>query len=228
MRRCSSLPVVISRAVLWLLFAIILTWGILRVALAAPMPPRLVVNHETKQCATILPGDECGDAILPEGWEYSDGECPQGYAEVELRLEWAHFKTSFCCTEGHSGSSGDCEDLVIRSFKRECAFVEDIHNCSRLPFGWKSAEGLCPAEFTWIGDVACTSQDNNLPGSAASTSAAGTPPPGSDAPTPGSGVTNGGEPGAGPPNKPPSGLCGSLMLFLVAGIPFTILRLRRA
>lgn len=136
----------------------------------APMPPRTVVNPETRQCAMLVPGDECGDVVLPPGWEYLPaGEaCPQGYAVIELRPEWVHFKAPFCCTEGHSGSPGDCEDLLIQPEKRQCAFVEDIQACrgpgARLPLGWaipSEGQNLCPGNFTWVEGIACEAGDNS-------------------------------------------------------------------
>jgi hypothetical protein len=127
---------------------------------AAPMPPSPVVNHQTHQCAVIVPGDECGDVILPSGWEYLDeaaGEvCPEGYATIELHPEWAHFKVPHCCMEGHSGVSGDCQDVVIDQSNRRCAFVEDIQNCQGLPDSWEAWGENCPTKFEWVDDVTCT------------------------------------------------------------------------
>ncbi len=129
-------------------------------AIAAPMPPSPVVNHQTRQCAVITPGDECGDVILPPGWEYLDeasGEvCPEGYTTIELRPDWAHFKVPHCCMEGHSGTSGDCEDVVIDQSSQRCAFVEDIQNCQGLPDGWEAWGENCPTKFEWVDDVICT------------------------------------------------------------------------
>jgi hypothetical protein len=129
-------------------------------AAAAPMPPSPVVNHQTRQCAVITPGDECGDVILPPGWEYLDeaaGEvCPDGYTTIELRPEWAHFKVAHCCTEGHSGTSGDCQDVVIDQSSQRCGFVEDIQACAGLPEGWEAWGENCPTKFEWVEDIDCT------------------------------------------------------------------------
>jgi hypothetical protein len=160
--------------------ALCLALAVSGVALAAPMPPRTVINHETRQCAMLVPGDECGDVILPPGWDYlPPGEsCPAGYTTVDLRPDWAHFKVAHCCTEGHSGVSGDCEDLVIQPDKKICAFVDDIQSCSppnaHLPEGWISplqsagsaAPPLCPTDFTWVDDVICLSDAAGQPGAA--------------------------------------------------------------
>jgi len=124
------------------------------------MPPRPVVNHSTRQCAVIVPGDECGDVILPTGWEYLDeaaGEkCPDGYSTIELHPEWAKFKVEHCCMEGHSGVAGDCQDVVIRQSNRQCAFVEDIQICTALPKGWEAWGKNCPTGFEWVDQVNCT------------------------------------------------------------------------
>jgi hypothetical protein len=131
------------------------------VANAAPMPPRTLINHKTHQCAQITPGDECGDVLLPPDWEYLDtasGEkCPENYAIIDLRPEWAHFKAQHCCSEGHSGSPGDCQDVVTQPNRRQCAFVEDIQTCSSLPKGWKAWGKNCPVGFKWTDEIVCTS-----------------------------------------------------------------------
>ena len=104
-------------------------------ALAAPAPPELMVNHETKQCAEFWGGDECLSCSPPVGWEVlgwlGEAECPDDYTAVEIEPTCAAAKTPFCCSEGHSGASGDCEDVVIDRAGEWCAFVDDI-NCSVL------------------------------------------------------------------------------------------------
>lgn len=78
----------------------------------APMPPEVAVNHETKQCATVIRGDECVTCNLPVGWEIigraPEAQCPAGYAEVDLQLECKGEKRLRCCLPGHSGGQGDC------------------------------------------------------------------------------------------------------------------------
>ena len=146
---------IISVLILALILALLLDME----TFAAPMPPRPIVNHQNKQCAVIVTGDECGDVVLPPDWEYlapdSGEQCPADYAQVELSPEWVHFKTSFCCTEGHSGSSGDCQDLVIHNAEKQCAFVADSEHCTGLPAGWEASGENCPSEFKWVEDVAC-------------------------------------------------------------------------
>jgi hypothetical protein len=145
-----------------LAFAILLVITI-GVAYAAPMPPRTLINHKTHQCAQITPGDECGDVILPPDWQYLDtsaGEkCPDDYKLVDLQLKWMHFKSQLCCSEGHSGSRGDCQDVVTQPTKRQCAFVEDIQKCPNLPEGWKAWGQNCPNDFYWTSEVVCTGNE---------------------------------------------------------------------
>jgi hypothetical protein len=132
-------------------------------ALAAPVPPELVVNHETQQCAEFWGGDECLSCSLPAGWEVLGGlgeaECPEGYATVEIRSTCTAAKTPFCCTEGHSGASGDCEDVVIDRAADRCAFVEDINECPSLPGSWEKHGTDCPY-YEWADDVQCLAEEN--------------------------------------------------------------------
>ena len=84
---------------------------------AAPLPPELVVNHESKQCAEFWGGDECLVCSLPEGWESLgavwEAECLADYATVEIKPTCWAAKITFCCSEGHSGAPEDREDVVI-------------------------------------------------------------------------------------------------------------------
>jgi hypothetical protein len=128
---------------------------------AAPLPPELVVSHETKQCAEIFGGDECMDCRPPQGWEslgYAyEVECPAGYTRIEgIEAECQASKSEFCCSEGHSGVHGDCEDLVVHSQRKQCAFVDDIYSIE-LPEGWDkrpeslaSSRWFCPIDHDWV------------------------------------------------------------------------------
>jgi hypothetical protein len=128
---------------------------------AAPIPPLLVVNHETKECATIMGGDECMDCFPPEGWETlgfaHEYECPLGYTQLDgIDARCEHFKDEFCCSEGHSGVHGDCEDMVLDDERKLCAFVDDIHTAV-LPVGWDRMpkdlvfyEWACPSHYAWV------------------------------------------------------------------------------
>lgn len=70
-----------------------------RTALATPDAPRVVVNPSTLACDPVFYWrDECGEAILPSGWEFStENACPTGYTVTELKAEWSQYQTDFCC-----------------------------------------------------------------------------------------------------------------------------------
>lgn len=127
-------------------------------AAAAPAPPQLAVNHESKQCAEFSGGDECVSCSPPTGWEILgalwEAECPAGYAQVEIVATCTAHKVTFCCTEGHSGAPGDCEDVVINEAAEQCAFVEDIGACPALPRGWEKYGADCPY-YDWAENVEC-------------------------------------------------------------------------
>ena len=137
---------------------------------AAPTPPKVVVNHETQQCAEIFGGDECMDCNPLEGWEvlgYSPSAvCPADYTLVEIEPICTHFKNEFCCTEGHSGVHGDCSDMVINKVARRCAFVEDVDSCI-LPARWKAKpddveekDWECPYDpDRWTDEVYCEEEE---------------------------------------------------------------------
>lgn len=120
-------------------------------------PPDLYVNHQTKECALFYPDSVCTTCIPPEGWAmYSkgpDGPCPMGYTEVEIKPYCYSSKSSFCCTEGHSGAPGLCKDMVINRSTKQCAFVDDIDACATLPKGWQQPNDgtLCPfKDYSWL------------------------------------------------------------------------------
>lgn len=123
---------------------------------AAPAPPELMINRESKQCAEYWAGDECLSCSAPAGWEILGGlpeaQCPDGFAQVEIDLTCTPQKDEFCCTEGHSGAAGDCEDVVINRAKEQCAFVEDIGESPSLPGGWEKYGEECPY-YEWADQV---------------------------------------------------------------------------
>lgn len=126
--------------------------------LAAPALPRYGINEQTKQCAEFFMGDECTSCTLPAGWQLiEDFQCPAGYEEIQMRSVCTPQKNHFCCTIYHSGSGGDCDDLVVNDAEKKCAFVNDINNCNQLPKGWNHAEiidgwgRVCPShEYEWL------------------------------------------------------------------------------
>jgi hypothetical protein len=71
----------------------------IRTALATPDAPRVVVNSSTLACDPVFYWrDECGEAVLPSGWEFSAGSaCPAGYTVSELKAEWSKYQNDFCC-----------------------------------------------------------------------------------------------------------------------------------
>jgi hypothetical protein len=62
-----------------------------------------VVNHETKECATIFGGDECMDCLPPEGWGVLgwsyEVKIPADYTLTQVKEICNLFKNEFCCTE---------------------------------------------------------------------------------------------------------------------------------
>ena len=147
----------VRKSLLWLTLVVLFCSGS-QGAFAAPAPPQLVVNHETKQCAEFVAGDECVNCSPPPGWEILGGlgetECPAGYTTVEIQSVCQAGKNTFCCTEGHSGASGDCEDVVINEAAEQCAFVEDINDCPALPRGWEKYGADCPY-YEWAENIEC-------------------------------------------------------------------------
>lgn len=124
---------------------------------ASQAPPTYGVNPETKECSEFILGDECTSCVMPEGWEEIDEfECPDGFTEVPVEPICTSVKNSFCCTAGHSGSQGNCEDLVVNEVEQKCAFVEDINQCNELPDNWEVAQEreflgkICPYDYTWL------------------------------------------------------------------------------
>lgn len=136
-------------------------------AWAAPLPPLRVANHQTKECGELpYGGDECMDCFPPEGWEVLgvayEVECPAGYTVLdEVSYDCQPFKNQFCCSEGHSGASGDCNDLVVNDREQECAFVDSIEGCA-LPARWETPrQGLCPDGYDWIESLECAAGTSN-------------------------------------------------------------------
>ena len=130
---------------------------IVGITLAVPLPTQIIVNNGTMQCARFLPGDECMDCTPPDGWEILEqySSCPNNYALVEVSGDCKGFEVEHCCTEGHSGASGDCRNMIKNDMTKECAFLADAMN-NTMPDGWQkvpentSISGwLCPLDYTW-------------------------------------------------------------------------------
>lgn len=141
---------------------------------AAPAASKCFVNRMTGECYSAFGGDECyscevPEEGLPQGWELSkDSKCPNwcemlSAEEAPELQECGPLKSSFCCTEAHSGRGGDCEDMVINDLENKCAFVEDINNCETLPTDWRSREEkeICAINYTWMSEtLECESYKN--------------------------------------------------------------------
>jgi hypothetical protein len=117
----------------------------------------MIVNNDSMQCARFLPGDECMDCTPPEGWEILDSyaSCPESYTSVTIKGICIGFEREHCCTEKHSGASGDCRNLIKNDMTKECAFVKDASNYT-LPVGWTKmsvdnslSNWVCPLDYTW-------------------------------------------------------------------------------
>lgn len=123
---------------------------------AAPLPTQLIVNHDLLQCSRFLPGDECMDCTPSQGWTAlpEGSSCPEGYTSVDVRGNCTAFQAGHCCTEGHSGASGDCRNMVVNDMTGQCSFAEGPENA--LPAGWERMpanaspqQWLCPAGYAW-------------------------------------------------------------------------------
>lgn len=126
-------------------------------AIAVPMPLETIVNHDLKQCANFLPGDECMNCKPPNGWEVLDSHasCPTNYTSVTVKGNCSGFENERCCTQRHSGASGDCRNMIKNDLTKECAFAADAKN-STLLSGWvkmpentSSSVWVCPLDYTW-------------------------------------------------------------------------------
>lgn len=124
---------------------------------AAPLPLQMIVNDESMQCSRFLPGDECMDCMPPEGWKIlgPDVPCPESYTMVTVNGICKGFENERCCTEKHTGVSGDCKNLVKNDLTKECAFVTNA-TTDTVPNGWKKMPGnaslsswVCPLDYTW-------------------------------------------------------------------------------
>ncbi|MFH1664119.1 MAG: hypothetical protein ABH986_04915 [archaeon] len=122
-----------------------------------------MVNNETMQCLDTLGkfgGDECTICSiegLGQEWEQlnSINECPPEYEFVKLEAIGAEYvckasKDAFCCTIRHSGSGGDCKNLIINNKEKKCAFLEDNTTKCYPPKDWEKSSELCPIEYKWI------------------------------------------------------------------------------
>lgn len=132
---------------------------LVKASTAVPAKPQYGINEQTKECAEFFIDNVCSDCKLPLGWkEIDEFQCPLGYNQVEKFPDCTPAKNKFCCTFGHSGYGGDCEDVVVNDSEKKCAFVEDIHKC-KLPPNWNQITEikpwgplqLCPSfQYEWL------------------------------------------------------------------------------
>lgn len=123
-------------------------------ASAVPAPPEFIVNDQTMECAQFNAGDECLSCEVPEGWEslgYGAAECPPGYTEVSPERNCTPFRVARCCSVGHSGGLGDCEDMVVNHALKQCMFVDGpvASGWESKPEGMDAWEWQCPEDYTW-------------------------------------------------------------------------------
>lgn len=126
-------------------------------AFAAPMPLQMIVNNDSMQCARFLPGDECMDCTPPEGWVILGAytSCPENYKLVTVNGNCRGIEIEHCCTEKHTGASGDCRNLVKNDITKECTFVTNAIT-DTVPDGWlkmpenaTSSSWVCPLGYKW-------------------------------------------------------------------------------
>lgn len=123
---------------------------------AEPALPKNVFNKVSKECSTIFGGDECTDCNPIAPWE--EGKCPKNFKKVQTGIPTScqPFKNERCCSEGHSGAIGACDDLLVNSKTKSCLFLEDRKSCKKLPIGWENKK-QCPRSFQWTKDIVyCT------------------------------------------------------------------------
>ncbi len=125
--------------------------------LGAPLPLQTIVNDESMQCAKFLPGDECMDCMPPEGWKIlgPNVPCPEDYATVTVKGNCKGFENERCCTDRHTGASGDCQNMVKNDFTKECTFIPNAstyivpNGWQKMPEGVTSSSWVCPIDYAW-------------------------------------------------------------------------------
>jgi hypothetical protein len=129
-----------------------------RVTLAAPSEPAKVVNHTTKECGTMYTGDECETCVPTKGWEILNGECPQGYTELDIWIPYyscTFDEKPLCCTKGHYGAQDICPNLVVNPIAKQCTLNnENKVFIASYPIGWiPSPVFLCSENYEWTDSV---------------------------------------------------------------------------
>ncbi len=155
-----------SNKTIFLVF-VLFTFIFSPIAFTAPAPPQVIVNDATKECSDYFAGDECMNCEIPSGWRslgYMNITCPAGYKNTDLNFTCTGFKNEMCCSQGHSGAMGDCEDMLVNDMLRKCTFVDDPINCTPA-YGWKEkkkivppSDWVCPSGYTWNETRDCPSE----------------------------------------------------------------------
>ncbi len=74
---------------------------------------------------------------------------------VNIRGNCHGLENERCCTEGHSGASGDCRNLVKNDQTGECALLADAANLAlpsvwtKMPENASSSSWVCPRDYRW-------------------------------------------------------------------------------
>lgn len=128
------------------------------VTLAAPSEPAKVVNHITKECGMMYTGDECETCVPTKGWEILNGECPQGYIELDKWIPYyscTYRETPYCCSEDHNGAQGTCLNLVVNPITKQCALnFENKILAAPYRIGWiPSPFFMCSKNYEWTDSV---------------------------------------------------------------------------
>lgn len=135
---------------------------------AAPAPREIIVNDQTMECSQFFAGDECMDCEIPDGWRslgYDTWECPEGYTETDAQVECTPFKIGRCCSTGHSGALGECDDMVVNYLLKQCMFADGTAppGWEGKPEGTEDSDWQCPEGYGW--------PEEGIPGSACCTGA---------------------------------------------------------
>jgi len=122
--------------------------------LAAPAPPEIIVNNATMECSAFNAGDECTRCEIPEGWTslgYGTVACPEGYSEISAARNCTPGRNERCCSEGHSGSLGECDGMAVNHNAKQCMFGNGT-----APTGWETKpdgtdarDWQCPEGYGW-------------------------------------------------------------------------------
>ncbi len=104
-----------AKIVLWFMGLSLLSLFLAAFALAAPSAPAKVVNHKTKECAMIWTGDECQTCVPTGDWEILNGDCPEGYVQLNdyVSNSCTFSGNPICCQ--NSPGLYPCQDSVANS-----------------------------------------------------------------------------------------------------------------